>query len=263
MPMSGRFAGEVPGVELIDGGLEVVEVKDDPSYHQPVGVDLGNLQRFNVERVGLRVALLEPHMAEAEPIASQGERRVSDVRAQSCDRTNVIDRCSTIVALAAESLPPVFEADVVGVQGADFIEAPVGKEGERLVIYPSRGILQGLSRMCLLLEPGMRGIEFGDRGVHVFEVEEDLQGDPTLFVDAIYLEKFILRRPGARIGSAHHHLSESQALASHGDIVPGEAHAARPQNAPNLACPVFRWDDRAGSVCEANDLPAALAEDLG
>ena len=82
--------------------------------------------------------------------------------------------------------------------------------------------------MCLVLEPGMRGVEFGDRGIHVFEVEKDLQGDSTLFVDAVYLKKFILRRPGARIGSAHHQSSESQALASHGDIVRGEAHAARP-----------------------------------
>ncbi len=28
-------------------------------------------------------------------------------------------------------------------------------------------------------------------------------------------------------------------------------------------CPVFRWDDRAGSVCKANDLPVTLAKDLG
>ena len=82
--------------------------------------------------------------------------------------------------------------------------------------------------VCLVLEPGMRGVEFGDRGIHVFEVEPDLQRDSTLFVDAVYLEKFVLRRPRARIGSAHHHSSESQALASHGDIVRGEAHAARP-----------------------------------
>ncbi len=74
----------------------------------------------------------------------------------------------------------------------------------------------------------MRGVELGDRSIHVLQVEKDLQGDSTLFVDAIYLKKFILRRAGARIGSAHRHSSESQALASHGDVVHGEAHPARP-----------------------------------
>ena len=50
----------------------------------------------------------------------------------------------------------------------------------------------------LFLEPGVRGVEFGDRGVHVFEVEPDLQRDSTLLVDAVYLEKLVLRRPGAQ-----------------------------------------------------------------
>ncbi len=83
---------------------------------------------------GRVVTLLEPHMAEAEPIASHGERRVRDVRAQVRDRTDIVDLCSAVVALAAESLPPVFDAEVVGEQRADFIAAPVGKERERLVV---------------------------------------------------------------------------------------------------------------------------------
>ena len=76
--------------------------------------------------------------------------------------------------------------------------------------------------MCALADAlssnrDVHGVELGDCGVHVFEVEPDLQRDPTLLVNAVYLEKFVLRRPGAHVGSAQRHSSESQALASHGD----------------------------------------------
>ena len=125
--------------------------------------------------------------------------------------------------------PAIVDKDVVGqylreripVAGCEVRRVALGRLACR-VFQPPR------LTVCLFLEPGVRGVEFGDRGIHVFEVEQDLQGDSTLFVDAVYLEKFILRRPGARVGSAHHQSSESQALASHGDIVRGEAHAARP-----------------------------------
>ena len=38
--VGGRFAGEVAGVELRDGGVEVVEVERDPGLDPVVGVDL-------------------------------------------------------------------------------------------------------------------------------------------------------------------------------------------------------------------------------
>ncbi len=40
--MGGRFAGEVAGVELGDGGVEVVDVENDACRGSVVGVDLDN-----------------------------------------------------------------------------------------------------------------------------------------------------------------------------------------------------------------------------
>ena len=48
---------------------------------------------------------------------------------------------------------------------------------------------------AFLLESGVQGVEFGHRGVHVFEVEPDLQRDPTLLVNAVYLEEFVVAAP--------------------------------------------------------------------
>ena len=84
-----RFAGEVVGIELGDGGVEVVEVEYDSGHHHPVGVDLIDFQRFYAERIWPRVLLLESHVAEAETIASQSDRRVRDARAHGRDRTDV------------------------------------------------------------------------------------------------------------------------------------------------------------------------------
>ena len=51
----GRFAGEVTGVEFGEGGVDVVEVEIDLAHHQPVGVDLGDLQRSTQNASGPRV----------------------------------------------------------------------------------------------------------------------------------------------------------------------------------------------------------------
>ena len=46
----------------------------------------------------------------------------------------------------------------------------------------TRGVLERRSRMSLL-EPGVRGVELGDRGVDVFDVEPHLQRDSTVLVE--------------------------------------------------------------------------------
>ena len=68
-----------------------------------------------------------------------------------------------------------------------------------------------------LLEPGVRGVEFGDRGVDVFDVEPHLQRDSAFLVEAVQLEHLVVRRPGTHIGSAQLQSGEGQALASDGD----------------------------------------------
>ncbi len=162
--------------------LEVVEVEIDLGYHQPVGVDLGDLQRFNAKRGGLRRMFFEPHVAEAETIAAQGESRLCDGGVQGCDRTDILDRCRAIIALTAKTLPPVIEPGVLREQRTNLVQAIVAKQRDQSIIGSSRGVFERRSRLSLL-EPGVRGVECGDRGVDVFDVERDLQRDSTVLVD--------------------------------------------------------------------------------
>ena len=120
--VGGRFAGEVAGVELRDGGVEVVEVECDECRDQLVGVDLGDHQHFGDERVCLRVALFEKGVAEAQTIAPHGERCRRGINdAPVGDRANAGDFRCAVVALSAEYPPPVFDPDVVGKQRAEFV----------------------------------------------------------------------------------------------------------------------------------------------
>ena len=106
----------------------------------------------------------------------------------------------------------------------------------------------------------MHGVEFGDRGVDVFDVEPDLKRDPTLLVDAVYLEEFVGRRTGARVGGANLKSRESEALASHSDKHIVEPHLARLEHPSVLTLPVVEWDVVRR---EADDLPSTLKGGLG
>ena len=52
MRVGGRFAGEVSGVELLEGGVDVVEVERDSGHDPVVGVDLDDAEHLGVERLG-------------------------------------------------------------------------------------------------------------------------------------------------------------------------------------------------------------------
>ena len=69
--------------------------------------------------------------------------------------------------------------------------------------YARRRVLQSPRGRARALQPRMRGVEFGDRGVHVFDVEPHLQRESAFFVDAVKLEKFVLRRPRAYVCAAY------------------------------------------------------------
>ena len=47
-----RLAGKVSGVELIDGGVEVVRVEDNPSQNAVVGVGLDDVEHFALNASG-------------------------------------------------------------------------------------------------------------------------------------------------------------------------------------------------------------------
>jgi hypothetical protein len=50
--VDGRFAGEVAGVELGDGGVDVIGVENDDRRHPLVGIDLDDREHLDAERVG-------------------------------------------------------------------------------------------------------------------------------------------------------------------------------------------------------------------
>src|SRR5947209_1981188 len=69
--VGGRFAGEVPGVEFFESGIEVVEVEPDARRNSFVSVDLDDAKRFGVERVRPLVAPREANASEGETLAAQ------------------------------------------------------------------------------------------------------------------------------------------------------------------------------------------------
>ena len=64
--MSSGFAGEVPGVEFLEGGVDVVDVE---YHHRPdplVGIDLEDAKYLREEPLGLQ----EPVTTQGEPLAA-------------------------------------------------------------------------------------------------------------------------------------------------------------------------------------------------
>ena len=64
----GRFAGKVSGVELRDGGVEVVGVERDVRRDPLVGVDLGDAEDLGVECLGPLVSARVADTAEGEAL---------------------------------------------------------------------------------------------------------------------------------------------------------------------------------------------------
>ncbi len=50
--VGGRFAGEVSGIEFLEGGVDVVEVERDVRRDPVVGVDLDDAERVGMEGLG-------------------------------------------------------------------------------------------------------------------------------------------------------------------------------------------------------------------
>src|SRR6478752_2465339 len=74
----GAFAGEVTGVEFLEGGVEVVEVERDCRCDPFVGVDLDDVQDIEAELLGLPTAARESSASEDDviPTGRYGIRRL-------------------------------------------------------------------------------------------------------------------------------------------------------------------------------------------
>ena len=68
-----RFAGEVPGIEFCDGGVEVVEVERDSCDDPLVGVDLCDAEHLGVKSVGSPVSTREADATEDEALPADRE----------------------------------------------------------------------------------------------------------------------------------------------------------------------------------------------
>ena len=74
MRVGGRFAGEVAGIELRDGGVDVVEVERDPGLDPVVGVDLDYPQEICAERPRILDIVRVSGTREGEAFSAGGNR---------------------------------------------------------------------------------------------------------------------------------------------------------------------------------------------
>ena len=89
--VGGRFAGEVSGVELLEGGVDVVGVEHDACRDPVVGVDLDDAERLGVERLGTLVSAREAATTEGEalPAGRDDGRRLRCLAPEVGDRLHV------------------------------------------------------------------------------------------------------------------------------------------------------------------------------
>ena len=77
----GRFAGEVPGIEFFEGGVDIVEVERDMRGDPIVGVDLDNIEHLGMEGLGPLVAARHASATESEALPAgrdDGRRHIRD-----------------------------------------------------------------------------------------------------------------------------------------------------------------------------------------
>ena len=126
------------------------------------------------------------------------ERRVRDPdvgdRPQVCDLgiATPFDPCVyDPTAIVGDEVVSQYLRERVPVAGCEVRRVALSRMACR-VLQPPR----------LLLELGVHGVEFGDRGVNVFEVEPYLRCDSTVIVETKQLERLVL-------GSARVHVSST------------------------------------------------------
>ncbi len=80
MCVGGRFAGEVSGVEFLEGGVDVVEVERDAATIQFVGVDLDDAEHLERKSSGLLLAVREADTTEGEALPADRNNSRRHVR---------------------------------------------------------------------------------------------------------------------------------------------------------------------------------------
>src|ERR1700727_3938238 len=70
--VGGRFACEVSGIELGEGGVDVVNVEPDARHDPLVGLDLDDAEHLDEERLRLLVKAREAGTSEGEALPASG-----------------------------------------------------------------------------------------------------------------------------------------------------------------------------------------------
>ncbi len=178
------LVGKIASVEFAYGTVEVVQVVDDDQRESLVGVDLDDIDRIVLNR--FRVAAGRPHPCEGEALAAdRHDVGHPDREPEVGGHLQILDH-----GFSAASVPGIHDPSVIGA-GKAFGDngsygSPVagGEVRPEAFVYPRRGVLEPRPRM-FCLESGLRGIELGECGVHVFEVEKHMQRNSTFLVEAV------------------------------------------------------------------------------
>src|SRR3954451_23025331 len=111
-----RFSRKVPTIELLECGVEVIEIKCDVRLHPVVGVDFEQGECLGVERVRLSVSdgEVDPLEGEAIPASRKYNRRYScAAEASYCPQVGD-DGLAPLLKAGAHYPPTVVTRDVVG-----------------------------------------------------------------------------------------------------------------------------------------------------
>ena len=171
----GAFAGEVTGVEFLEGGVEVVEVERDCRCDPLVGVDLDDVQDIEAELLGLPTAARESSTSEDDviPTGRYGIRRLCSAEI-SCYPEVLDEGVPPGLQVGVYHPTAVVESDVVNHHLRHGVPVAGGESLQKAIGHLA----------CRVFEPPRRLPEFvepHERGVEVRLVEELAAIDPVTF----------------------------------------------------------------------------------
>ena len=157
----GRFAGEVPGVEFLEGGVDVVEVERDSRRDPVVGVDLDDAERLGVERLGPLIPTGGADTTESKTLpAGRNDDKRDGLGTDLGGGPHVRDfDISTVSDPDVHDPTAIVDGEVVGQYLRHRV--PVAGREVRLeaVVYSACRVFQLRRRTAEFVEPRERGVE--------------------------------------------------------------------------------------------------------
>ncbi len=195
--MGGRFAGEVAGVELREGGVEVVEVEHDARHDPSVGVDLDDAEQLGVEtpRAAGRTSSTDTRASRSPRVAMASDVRLATpTSAVACMLAISASRPCRIPAFTTRrrSSPQWSSASV----SASASQSRATKVRANALVCARCRVFQPRRRSAEL-------VESRERGVEVCLVEDFAAADQVAF-DRQDVDRPATRRRSPRVSSRAH-----------------------------------------------------------